>query len=81
LSGRGPVTVKKFRKFLREHQYEKVRSKGGHEHWKPGNKDVRAKRTITFQSHLKEIPTFVLRNNLENMNLSLDYFYNWLQKK
>lgn len=72
----GNISIEDFRTFLEKHECKKVSSgNSGHEKWmKEG-----ALRPVIFQTHINPIPTFIIRNNLRNIGLSLSDLREWLK--
>jgi hypothetical protein len=68
------ITVNQYRSFLMFHGLKKIRTNGGHEIWS----GTHLKRNITFQSHIKPVPEFIIRNGLRTMGLAKNDFLNYL---
>jgi hypothetical protein len=64
------IETKKYRMFLIQIGCKKTRTSGGHEHWT--RKDL--SRPITFQSHFKTIPMFIVKQHLRHLGLSSEEF-------
>jgi len=72
---RGPVSRKKFEKFLKHIGCYHKRTEGDHLVWdKPG-----LKRQIIFTID-KEVPLFHIRRNLNTLGISLEDFYKIIEK-
>lgn len=67
------ISLKTFRKFLKQIGCNKIRTKGGHETWcRGGTNDLRP---ITIQTHIDPIPKFIIVNCLSDLTYSKqDYF-------
>lgn len=65
------VPTKDFRKFVQGEGCTYMRTKGSHESWsKPG-----MMRPVVFQSNVKEVPEFIVKNNLKALGVTMDYMY------
>ena len=65
-----------FRKYLESKGLKIIRHTGGHEIW--GGKQL--KRPIVLQSHIKIVPTFVIKENLKTLNVTSDDLIAFLKK-
>lgn len=74
----GNISIEEFRNFLEKHGCKKVPSGNtGHEKWvKEGTL-----RPVVFQTHIDPIPTFIIRNNLRNIGLSMSDLREWLKDR
>ena len=72
----GNTSIEEFRRFLEKHDCVRVPSgNSGHEKWvKKG-----ALRPVVFQTHIDPIPTFIIKNNLRNIGLSMTDLRAWLK--
>lgn len=70
------IRIEEFRAFLKKNDCKIVPSgNSGHEKWvKEG-----ALRPVVFQTHIDPIPTFIIRNNLRNIGLSMSDLRAWLK--
>ena len=70
------VKTKNFRKVIRKWGLtpRKKKSKGSHEQWIGKGMT----RPVTFQATQKEIPFFVLKNNLETIGKTVEEFFETL---
>lgn len=66
-----PVSVKKWRKFLKNEGLHYVRTSSSHEIW---NADPELRRPVTFRNTDKDIPVFIIGKCLETMGISRDEF-------
>ncbi len=71
-----PVKVKTFRKFLKALGLNYNRTKGDHEIW--SRKDLA--RPITFPIKNKEITPFIIKTNLNTLNIEVNQFIEYLEK-
>lgn len=69
------ITVKEFREILTRLGLQSLRTAGGHEIWmKPG-----LRRTIVFQTHVEQIPEFVVRNAIRDIGMTRQEFLERLE--
>ena len=74
----GNISIEEFRYFLEKHGCVKAPSgNSGHEKWvKEG-----ALRPVVFQTHIDPIPSFIIKNNLRNIGLSMSDLREWLKDR
>lgn len=65
-----PVKTKDFRKLLKHLGLNKISGTGHHEKW--SKQDLI--RPVIFQAKFKELPVFILRNNLRTLGLTDDEY-------
>lgn len=72
------IGIADFRLFLVDQGCQQVESGNtGHEKW---TKDGML-RPVVFQTHIDPIPEFIIRNNLRNMNLTVNDLRAWLKQR
>ena len=71
-----PTKTKDFIRFLEGHDCMYKRTRASHDHYKC----PKCFRTITFRGKAKEIPFIHLASNLKTMNMTVEYYYNWLKE-
>lgn len=74
----GNISIEEFKAFLEKHGCIKVSSgNSGHEKWvKEG-----VSRPVVFQTHVDPIPSFIIKNNLRNIGLSMSDMREWLRNR
>ncbi len=66
------TSLREFRKFLLKYGLVRVRSKGGHEIW--DYPDDSLPRPVTLQTHIKDVPEHIIKNNLRTIGCSYQEF-------
>lgn len=64
------IPTKDFRKFVKGEGCIHERTKGSHETWARTG----MLRPIIIQANLKEVPEFIVKNNLKTLGVTMEYF-------
>jgi len=71
------ITIKKFKKFLKNAGCGYLRTNSGHEIW--GKQGLT--RPVTFQTHIDPVPELVIQSNLKTLSLDKKDFFKILNQR